>query len=235
MLTRLTVSPKFWQLFPEASISVVVAKGVDNHTAADTQKLLAKANQNAVKWLPEEAIGQNPVVQDWRQAYHQFKTKRGARSSVENLLKRAKQGKGVGSINPIVDLYNIVSLTWAFPLGGQDMDLLQGQLALTIAQGGEHFFPIGEDSAEEALPGEVIYQDEESVVCRCWNWRDSDRVAISEDSQNIIFYLENVNPKRQADQNQAVQLLQHLLQKYLGVQTQAYLVNQDNSALDFRK
>ena len=66
----------------------------------------------------------------WREAYQQFKTKKGVRSSIEALLKRIEQGKGVGSINPLVDIYNAANLTHGLPCGAEDIDTFAGSLKL---------------------------------------------------------------------------------------------------------
>ena len=48
--------------------------------------LLIEANKKALKW-----VSADPIIKSWRQTFQKFKTKKGARCSVENLLKRAKQ------------------------------------------------------------------------------------------------------------------------------------------------
>jgi len=42
---------------------------------------------------------------EWRQAFTKFKTKKGARSSIEALLKRVSQGREFNLINPLVDIF----------------------------------------------------------------------------------------------------------------------------------
>ena len=49
---------------------------------------------------------------EWRQAFTKFKTKKGARSSIEALLKRVSQGRECNLINPLVDLYNLRCSLW---------------------------------------------------------------------------------------------------------------------------
>ncbi|MDO1605248.1 phenylalanine--tRNA ligase beta subunit-related protein [Lactobacillus sp. YT155] len=231
---KFTVDKKFWELFPETKITFLIAKNVDNTSYRDTpDDLLDKANQKAAKWVPDDPISENPVVKDWREAFQKFKTKKGARCAVENLLKRAKNGKGVGQINPVVDIYNSVSLNWAFPCSSEDSDKVVGDLELTVADGGEKFLPIGEAEVEEALPGEVIYKDQESVLSRCWAWRDSSRVETTETSKNLIFYMENVNPERDADHQNAIKELQSKLKDYLDIDTRVILVTKDNPEAEF--
>jgi len=94
---KVTVENEFWQVFPKAQISVLVVKGLDN--SVDESKdpyfksLLDKGAKRADGFIPDENFTQNEVIQEWRQAFSQFKTKKGARSSIEALLKRVSQGR----------------------------------------------------------------------------------------------------------------------------------------------
>ncbi len=45
------------------------------------------------------------------------------------------------------------------PSGGDGPDLVDGDLRLTLAKGDESFVPLGMDTVETPLPGEVIYVD----------------------------------------------------------------------------
>ncbi|AYW46031.1 tRNA ligase [Tetragenococcus koreensis] len=234
MKQKFITTPAFWDLFPEVEIAVLLANNVDNHSYANVPKeLLERANLQALKWVENDPISANPVIKDWREAYQKFKTKKGARCAVENLLKRAKQQKGVGSINPVVDIYNSISLEWGFPVAGEDRDFLEGDLKLTIAEGGEKFIPISEDNIEEALRGEVVYKDADSVISRCWAWRDSARVQVTEETKNLIFYMENINPKRKEDHEQAIKLLQKRLKTYLDIEATSFLITKEQTEVAF--
>lgn len=229
------VDSSFWELFGDTEIAVLTAYDINNQDDSKVPAdLLNKANEKALQWVGQDPISDNPVIQDWRQAFRKFKTKKGARCAVENLLKRAKQGKGVGKINPVVDIYNSVSLEWAFPIGGEDLDQIKGKVELTVSNGGEKFFPIGEDEYEDTLPGEVIYRDDQAVLSRCMAWRDSARVEVTAATKNLIFYMENINPKRHADHQQAIQLLQKRLHDYLDIDTNLYILTKEHSTVDFQ-
>ncbi|MDF7663730.1 phenylalanine--tRNA ligase beta subunit-related protein [Bifidobacterium sp. ESL0763] len=235
MTKKFTVEEPFWDIFPDVHIAVLVAKGIDNSDYGRVPKdLLAKANKTALKWVPDARISANPVVADWREAFRKFKTKKGARCAVENLLKRAANDKGVGHINPAVDMYNSVSLDWAFPIGGEDLDNIDGDIRLTVARGGEKFWPISEadGEAQEALPGEVIYADDHSVLTRCLAWRDSARAEATENSHNIIFYMENINPERAEDHQKAMDELKQKIHDYFGVDATSWIVSRDNPSIE---
>lgn len=232
-MARFIVDPQIWNLFPTTKIAFVTARGIDNEHHSFPTELLAQANANAVKWVPNDPISNNEIIQSWRSAYQQFKTKKGARSAIENLLKRAKNGKGVTSINPIVDMYNTVSLNYAFPLGSQDMDKIVGDIQLTMAAGGENFLPIGETENMPALPGEVVYRDDQDIISRCWAWRDSGRTETTSTSKNLVFYMENIDPNRHELHEQAVEQLTDYLKTYFDVDAQTYWLDADHSEITF--
>ncbi|MCM1991376.1 hypothetical protein KDK92_16705 [Oceanirhabdus seepicola] len=61
------------------------------------------------------------------------------------------------SINPLVDLYNSISLKHVFPCGGEDLDETKGDIILTFAEGNEEFRQIGSDVNEPPEMNEDVY------------------------------------------------------------------------------
>ena len=218
---KVTVENEFWELFPQAQISIMVAKGLDN--SVDESKdlyfksLLDKGSKRAEDFISDEPFTQNEVIQEWRQAFTKFKTKKGARSSIEALLKRVSQGREFNPINPLVDIYNSVSLSYAVPCGGEDIDKIEGGLHLAKAQGGEPFFPLGAETDAPALPEEIIYHDDEGAVCRCLNWREAKRTMLTEETRDAVLVIEAVNEEQAKRTQAAMQELQYLVEDYFGV------------------
>lgn len=140
---KVTVENEFWQVFPEGQISVLVVKGLDNRVDESKdpyfKSLLDKGAKRADDFIPDKNFTQNEVIQEWRQAFSKFKTKKGARSSIEALLKRVSQGREFHPINPLVDIYNSVSLSYAVPCGGEDLDKIVGGLYLGKPRVGKPF------------------------------------------------------------------------------------------------
>jgi hypothetical protein len=99
MTQQFIADASFWQLFPQAQLAVLILDNINNQgeSSPAIKQLLAEANLAAKKHLTAEQLSQNPAVAVWREAYQQFKTKKGVRSSIEALLKRIEQGKGVGA------------------------------------------------------------------------------------------------------------------------------------------
>lgn len=223
-MKKFIVDEGFWEIFPEACIAVLAVKNVqesihlDDEKTSEIKALLDSANESAKKYLTSEVISENAVVKTWREAYSKFPTKKGARCSIEALLKRVLHGTPVGTIAPTVDITNAISLKYAFPIGAENMETFKGDLHLGIMKGGEDFWPIGSDKPEPPLAGEIAYYDEEGVICRCWNWRDGKRTEVTDDTTVEFIAMECVEPNRVGELQEAVDELANLLTHYVGAE-----------------
>lgn len=222
-MQKFVATPSFWNLFPDAQIGIVVVRDmktadeVSPEDAAEIEALLKKANVQASRHITNPTLSQNQPVAVWRAAYQKFKTKKGARVSIENLLKRVMKDNPVGHITPSVDIYNAISLKWAFPVGGENVDSFVGDVRLAVTEGGDRFLPLGENESDDpTLPGELCYLDDEGAICRCWNWRDGVRTALGDDSRNAFLVIESVDPARSEDLVAAIDELAELHERYLG-------------------
>lgn len=234
-MAHFIVDESFWNLFPDAKIGVVLLKDYQklDESPAELQSLLEESNELAKSFVVEEPFAENPVIQVYRQAFQKFKTKKGARSSIEALLKRAKSGKPVGTILPLVDIYNAASLRFALPCGAEDLDSFQGDLKLTITEGGDDFYLIGSDENNPTLPGELCYKDDAGAVCRCLNWRDGQRTMITEDTQNAFLVIELLDPSREEALEAALQFIVEQSQTYLGGQAASQILDRETPSLSF--
>ena len=185
------IEESFRARFPEARIGIVVACGIDNRRGGDEARAeLEAAAASAVASIGDADLASHPAVAPWRDAYRRFGVKPSRyRSSIESLLRSAR-GDGVRSINPLVDLYNAVSLRHLLPCGGEDRDAIVGDLRLTIAAGGEPFVPLGGTENLPPAPGEVVYADDAGIVCRAWNWREADRTKLTPTTTSAILVIE---------------------------------------------
>ena len=220
---KFVIDDAFFTLFPDAMMAVLCVENIREDAKLSEEKtneiasLLHEANQTAEKYLISDVISENPVVSLWRSAYSRFPTKKGARCSIEALLKRVLHKNPVGTISPSVDITNSISLKYAFPIGAEDLDTFAGDLHLGIAKGDESFLPLGSEKEEPPLPGEVIYYDEKGAVCRCWNWRDGVRTCVTEKTTREFIIMEIPNDTRKEKLNDALAELQDLLVDCLNV------------------
>ncbi len=233
-MKKFIIEEEFWDLFPEAKIGIVVCKGINN-AIQDEEKyagMLASSEKEAMKHLPVEDFSKNEVIQVWRGAYSRFKTKKGARSSIEALFKRVHKGNSIGTINPLVDIYNSISLRYAMPCGGEDIDTFAGDMKLTKAVGDEPFITYGSDKSAPPYEGEIVYKDDEGAICRCWNWRESVRTMLTEDTRNAFLCIEQTDESRLSDLKKALEDLATEVAEKLGGRSRIFMLDFDNREIE---
>lgn len=229
-MKKFIIEDDFWELFPNAKIGIITCNGIDNTIKDENQyqDMLSQGEKEALTHLPNEEFSSNEVIKVWRDAFKKFKTKKGARSSIEALLKRVSTGKGLGTINPLVDIYNSISLKYAMPCGGEDMDKFIGDIRLTKATGDESFITLGSDKSEPPYEGEIVYKDDEGAICRCWNWRESVRTMLTEDTKNAFLCIELVDENREKDFENALKELSQLIEENLGGKSEISILHINN-------
>ncbi len=187
MLEQVRVDEAVLELRPDFAVLVMTAEGLVN----------GPGDQVSQAWLADaagKADAGDPHVEAWREAYRAFGAKpQRTRPSVDALLRRAN---ALPSINKVVDAYNAVSVEYALPIGGEDLDAYRGPARLVRAAGDEPFDVIagGEPAVEHPDAGEVVWRDDAGVTCRRWNWRQCVRTRLTEDTENGLFLLERLEP-----------------------------------------
>ncbi|MDM0454531.1 B3/4 domain-containing protein [Clostridium perfringens] len=229
-MKKFIIEDDFWELFPNAKIGIITCNGIDNTIKDENQykEMISQGEKEALNHLPNEEFSSNEVIKVWRDSFKKFKTKKGARSSIEALLKRVSTGKGLGTINPLVDIYNSISLKYAMPCGGEDMDKFIGDIRLTKATGDESFITLGSDKSEPPYEGEIVYKDDEGAICRCWNWRESVRTMLTEDTKNAFLCIELVDENREKEFENALKELSQLVKESLGGKSEISILHINN-------
>ena len=230
-MKKFIMEKDFLEIFPDAEIGILVCEGIDSKVHDEEQYLpyLKEAMAAAKKHISNPEFTENPVIATWREAFRKFKTKKGARCSIEAMLKRIANGNEIGSIIPLVDIYNGVSITYGVPIGGEDIDKFDGDVHLTLADGTEEFVTYGSDKSEPPYAGEVVYKDNAGAICRCWNWRESVRTMLTEDTKNAFMIIETAGGG-QADAvlDEALDALAAEIEKNLGGTIKKYKATREN-------
>jgi DNA/RNA-binding domain of Phe-tRNA-synthetase-like protein len=229
-MPRFIMEDNFSSLFPHAKIGTVICQGIDNtiRDAEIYEKLLQEAEKEAHKFLSLEEFSSNPVISVWREAFQKFKTKKGARCSIEALLKRVQKGNHIGTINPLVDIYNSISLRYGLPCGGEDIDTFAGDIRLTQANGKEPFVPLGTEKNASPYEGEIVYKDDAGAICRCWNWREAQRTMLTEKTKNAFLCIELIDETRSAEFHIALKTLADLVSHHLGGTVKVEVLDRNN-------
>lgn len=229
-MKKIIIENDFWSLFKDAKIGVVVCNNIDNHIKDKNkyESMLLEAQKQAMNYLTEEDFSNNKVIKVWRDAFKKFKTKKGARCSIEAMLKRVSNGNNIGNINPLVDIYNSVSLKYGLPCGGEDIDTFDGDIRLTRANGEEEFITFGSDENIPPYEGEVVYKDNKGAICRCLNWRESTRTMLTEKTQNALLCIELIDESRINEFEEALQFLADTITENLGGKSKVAILDNSN-------
>lgn len=185
------IDPAIWRLRPDfAAFSITVQGGRNGPADATSAAMLAAAAAAVEQTAPWAAAH----IEAWREAYRAFGAKpQRTPSSAEALRRRAGS---LPAVNRLVDAYNALSLRYAVPIGGEDLDAYVGHPHLVVASGGEPFATMrdGAPASEPVEAGEVVWRDEAGVTCRRWNWRQSVRTRLEPHSTAMWFVLERLDP-----------------------------------------
>ncbi|YCH29393.1 B3/4 domain-containing protein [Erwinia sp. D4-22] len=173
------------------ALSIVVEAAPLRHPQVAQQTLeeaCQAMRQNDFPWAEAH-------LQAWNEVFKAFGAKpKKTPCSAEALRKRVLKEGGLPAIDPVVDIYNAVSIRYAVPVGGENLASYQGQPRLTLADGSELFDTVkaGEPAMESPEPGEVIWRDDRGVTCRRWNWRQGVRTRLDSHAQQMWFILESL-------------------------------------------
>jgi lysyl-tRNA synthetase, class II len=232
------ISPEILRDYPGINIGVIVARDISNSSESqDVKELLLHQQQQLAKTFTLASLVSHPFIVAWRNAYKKFGASgQEYRSSVESLAQRVLKSKPIKSVNTVVDLYNALSLRYLLPMGGYDLDSITGDIKLVYASADEvPVMVLGQTYQERPIKGEVIYKDNESALCRRWNWRDVQRVKLDQNTKNGLLIVEALAPVDQATLETALYDLSHLIEQYCGGLAYCGFLNEDHPQIELKK
>ncbi len=186
---KFAIESKFFEVLPGACFGVVIAKGVDNTKEYPyIAELLAQSIAAAEARFQEHSVKEDRAILPYRDAFTTLGINPNKfMSSIEAMFTRVSKGKGLPSINPIVDLGNALSLKYTLPMGAHDIDQMDADMEVRFSREGDTFLPFGETETEELPAGEPVYAVGRKIRTRRWIWRQSELGKIGPTTRNIFF------------------------------------------------
>ncbi|WP_430318623.1 B3/B4 domain-containing protein [Pseudomonas nitroreducens] len=173
------------------ALSITVEAAPIRHPAVAEQAL----QRACAALLAGEPAWAEAHLAAWADVFRRFGAKpQRTPCSAEALRKRVLRDGSLPVIDPVVDLYNAISVQFAIPVGGENLAAYAGTPRLVIADGNELFDTMkdGAPAHESPESGEVIWRDDLSVTCRRWNWRQGVRTRLDAEAQRMWFILESL-------------------------------------------
>lgn len=187
-----SIDPAVAQLAPGFRALSIVVQAAPIIRPLVAGEALANACQTVTAGGPDWATAH---LQAWAEVFRRFGAKpQRTPCSAEALRKRVLRDGNLPSIDPVVDLYNAISLAYAIPVGGENAQAYVGAPRLVVADGSEPFDTMKEGAPAHEFPdaGEVVWRDDQGVTCRRWNWRQGVRTRLDAQAQQMWFILESL-------------------------------------------
>ncbi len=232
---QFSIQKELFDLLPDLTIGMVVATGLDNtRSSAEIDRLLQESVDALKKNFEGDKAQDHPRIKPWRTAF----TKLGISgskfpSSIESMARRILKGDPFPKINPLVDLYNSISLKHLVPMGGHDLDTLQGNIHLRFAEGWEPFTPMGGGETVTVPKGELVYRDDQEVLTRNWVWRQCEKDKATEKTRNIFIPIDVLGEIGEPSAHKIIQELSVKVPNFLGGTTHSTLLNKENPSVEF--
>jgi DNA/RNA-binding domain of Phe-tRNA-synthetase-like protein len=212
-----SIQKGLFDILPDLTIGMVVARDVDNtHPSKEIDDLLTQAVGEVKKNFVGDKAQDHPRIKPWRTAFSKLGIS-GSKfpSSIESMARRILKGDPFPKINPLVDLYNSVSLRFLVPMGGHDLDTIEGNIHLQFAEGWEPFSPMGGGETTTVPKGELVYRDDQEVLTRNWVWRQCEKDKAMEKTRNIFIPIDVLGEVGRERADEIISELSRLIPKYL--------------------
>jgi len=231
---KFRIEDKIFEQYPSLNIGIVVAKGIDNTGESAEALDMLSEQSNAIKSEYNlETLKEDPKIHAWREAYRAFGAKpKKYTCSVENLYRMILEDVNLRHINKVVDIYNYLSLKHMVPVGGDDIDKIDGGIVLRFAKGDEDFIRLNSDEIDHPKEGEVVYADDKEVLCRRWNWRECDKSKMTEETKNVALVVEGLSPVSKEDTESIVSELGDLVGNICGGDISTHILNAENKEIE---
>jgi len=214
---KFKIAGEIQKKYPDLKIGVVVARDITNRKSDPDLEQLKRVAEDKLQdsELTSERLSENPFIAAWRDTYRSFGVKpKKYTPTAESLVKRVLKGNELPQISVVVDAYLVVELEHFLPIGGYDLDVIEGNIVLRFSPGNEPFTPLGGGS-KETKPSEVVYSDDKRVLTVCWNFLDCDETKIILNTKNFVLFIEAADPRIPVEAlKKATARLQQVLEQF---------------------
>ena len=169
-----------------------VVEGLDNDREPEAlASLRAGAMARLARELVPGFVETDPVLQGFRSLHDAVgRSNRRFPSSAESLVGLYQRKGIVPRINPVVDIYNLVSLETRLSLGAHDVAQVHGDIRLRMTEGNESFLALGAGAPEPVPAGEYAYVDDSGeILCRLEH-RQCERTRVTPATRDVFCILQ---------------------------------------------
>jgi DNA/RNA-binding domain of Phe-tRNA-synthetase-like protein len=230
-----SIQKELFNILSDLTIGMVVAREVDNtKPSREIETLLSQTIEEMKRNFIVDKAQEHPRIKPWRDAFSKLGIS-GSKfpSSIESMARRILREDPFPRINPLVDLYNSISLKHLVPMGGHDLDTIKGNIHLRFAEGWEPFAPMGGGETIVVPKGELVYRDDQEVLTRNWVWRQCEKDKTTEKTKNIFIPIDVLGEVGRECADEIIRELSELIPKYLGGTLLSAILNREKISVEF--
>jgi DNA/RNA-binding domain of Phe-tRNA-synthetase-like protein len=232
---QFSIQKELFDILPDLTIGMVAAMDVDNtRPSGEIETLVSQAIEEMKRDFIVDKAQEHPRIKPWRTAFSKLSIS-GSKfpSSIESMAKRILRGDPFPRINPLVDLYNSLSLRYLVPMGGHDLNTIKGNIYLKFAEGWEPFTPMGGGETMIVPKGELVYRDDQEVLTRNWVWRQCEKDKATEKTKNIFIPIDVLGEVGREHAEEIARELSELIPRYLGGTLFSAILNKEKPSVEF--
>lgn len=174
---------------------IVVLRSAKNSGSHPTLEKLLRAEEGRLRENINGHITDHPVIAEWREAYRRFGAKPSEhRCSIEAISRRVLKSDLLPTINPLVDIGNIISLRYFLPAGAHPLPKSYEPLELRSSMAEDVFRPLDGGALETPAPREIVFAQGNCVLTRRWTWRQAAGTQTSRDTTDVLFNIDGLPP-----------------------------------------
>ncbi|MDD3647186.1 MAG: phenylalanine--tRNA ligase beta subunit-related protein [Candidatus Dojkabacteria bacterium] len=229
---KFTVTQKIFDKFPNAKFGALLIEGIDNSKKhPEIVKLLEKQIAETMDQFSSGAVKSLPQIKSWRRVFKELGLNREFLPSHEALLTRVISKGELPDINPLVNIYNIISLKYLIPIGGHDTDKAP-VIRIDETTGEESFQVMNSEEVLEVEKGELAYISGNKILTRNFVWRQSDTSKTDVQTQNVFIPIDNAaGDMSEKEIKEIAEELKTLITSHLGGKAAFGMINQKNPSV----
>jgi len=141
--------------------------------------------------LSADVMKNDPILAGFRELHSKIgKSNRRFPAASESLIGYFLSKGEIPAINPIVDIYNMLSLDSRLSLGAHDTDKVDGNIVLRLTDGSERFVPLGATEPVAVTSGEYCYIDDANdILCRLEH-KQVEKTKVTDRTNSCFFIIQ---------------------------------------------
>jgi len=156
-MKEVTISGKCLEIYPWMKFGYCFVKHLSYGESSDYLRYKQKETEDYVREHSQPLVERAKCISRFYKVQGEKN-----RSHIESLIKSVSNGKSIKPVNPVVDSVVIAELRNALAMGVHDLDRIQVDIVLDVADEGENFLGIGNRTII-TRPGEVVLRDHSGI------------------------------------------------------------------------